>query len=294
MISTRNSWMTDRFTQFCILFCVAFFAIESLNHKFQLYDFEVYYNAASKILAHEEFYNHAFGLPSGIYKYSPSAAFLFVPFCFLPLPAAFIVYYVITCLIMYFTFQKSLGLIKSLAPELHLNEAWFKRSPILFASFFVSLTALTRELHLGNVNLLLLFLSLIHIEQFIKQKWAVSGAVLALIILIKPHFLVIVPLMLLTGRIQPLLYFTGFLIIGTLLPVLHFGWSDYLVQMKEWFAAMSAHNSQSELITHPNTMHHWLFKVLPPDFPQALNLVTLLTVFGFLAAMILIRRAVQS
>jgi hypothetical protein len=151
-------------------------------------------------------------------------------------------------------------------------------------------TALTRELHLGNVNLLLLFLALLHIEHFIKKEWVISSAVLAVIILIKPHFLVLLPLMLLTGRIRPLLTVSIFLMIGTLLPILYFGWTDYLIQMKAWFATMSAHNSESELITHPNTIHHWLFKVFTPNFPQALNLVTALVVFGFIGVMALVRR----
>ncbi len=276
----------DRLLIFCCLFFPLFYFIQIHNHRFMLHDFEVYYSAAAKVLNNESFYNQSFGLPSGIFKYSPAAAFLFVPFALLPFFAAATIYFTIVSVLVYMTFQKAYNLILRLAPFLGFNVDPTRKTSVLFVSLLVLLSAIHRELHLGNVNLLLLFLTMLHVEFFINKKTVFSGLILSIMILIKPHFLIFTPMLLFSGGIITLVMGFIFFLLAMFLPIAYYGFERYASLFKEWISTMVNHNSVDCLISTPNTIHYWIFKFVPNTIPSATTILTLLSV-GTLVSLLL-------
>lgn len=269
---------TNRFLIFSLIFYPAFYAIQNFNHRFMMHDFEVYYTAALKAVEHQGFYNQSFGLSSGIFKYSPASALLFIPFTLFSFPIAASIYFGIISCLVYLCFQKSYELLKIFFQELHYDITAFHRDSILFVGFLVLISAIHRELHLGNVNILLLFLCLCHIECCLHKKNLSAGILFAIILLIKPHFLILIPALFISGKFSIIIQGMISLALFMILPVFYFGPTEYLNLCNEWIQTMLAHNSDNNLINASNTLQFWFFKIIPDTIPFITSIVTSLII----------------
>jgi hypothetical protein len=225
---------------------IAYWILMIINHRFHMWDFQVYYSAADAFIHGDPIYGQAFGLSSGFYKYSPFAVIPFVPLALLP--------YFVAQSIYYFTL---LGLI------IRAIYAWNDqmRKPnakwSIGATFLITLIFfgdhLERELFLGNVNFLLLTLLFWAWKNYKAQKWKWSGFLLAVVILFKPHFIVLIPLLLLLKQWDWLKYTLYFALVLLLAPaILVAPWHGWGL-LGEWWTAMQMHNVH--LYDSPNTLY---------------------------------------
>ena len=248
--------------------CFIYFLFEHLHGRAQMADFRVYYDAANALRNGESVYGVAFGVSSGFYKYSPLAAALFIPFTWFPYTiASGIFYFLITIAVTWF----SIASLKLLRKD-------FPADKLIFSAFITTLFLadhIERELHLGNVNLLLL-LSCVAMSHFEKsnKSWA-SGGLYALILLFKPHFLILAPVLFMFGKYKTLGISLLSLILALLLPALLCGLTQNVELHQLWWNAMKAHNIA--LHTSPNTIYGILHNAMPLDLPGIVYIILGLT-----------------
>jgi hypothetical protein len=238
--------LNKRFIAVVSVLCLGYLALELVNGRAQMSDFRVYYDAANALLNGEQVYGKAFGLSSGFYKYSPFACLIFIPLAVLPYAAASIIYYLlITGGIIFFSLRVSNYLDQA-------NTSAYRFALPVLTGFFL-IDHLERELHLGNINLFLL-IALFECYILLKSKkdW-MGGIWFGLVLLFKPHFLLLLPYLLWKKRIQALATAILTIAIGLLTPAIGIGWLGNAELLHSWFTAMSDHNLS--LQTSPNTIY---------------------------------------
>lgn len=214
------------------------FVLELANGRFWLNDFRVYYDSAQSLLHGEPLYGVSHGLDSGIFKYAPAIALLYVPLALLP--------YTIAASIQYLLIVAAFIGASLLADRLirtHLLNAKDGTYAPLFLMGLVVVVHLHRELHLGNVNVMLLWLLLFALDRVLAGRRILGGALIGLAILTKPHFVVLLPLLLLRRewKVMGLAAATG--VAGLMLPVLFLGISENGRLHSEWLSEMAKHNA---------------------------------------------------
>ena len=163
-------------------------------------DFEVGYVAGNRLLAGESLYRASDG--HFAYKYLPGAALLQMPFSLPPPAAAKALFYLFSvgCLVA------ALYLAYDLLPE-----GPGRRPALAVWTFVILAKYLLREIHLGQINLIILVLLLLSLKWHLPgpegrtaARDAAAGACWALATMLKPYGLVFVPYLVLTGRFRAL------------------------------------------------------------------------------------------
>jgi len=234
------SWhrFPDRFTIVFSGIALLLFLVEHVNGRAWMNDFRVYYGAADALIHGEPLYGVAHGLGSGVFKYAPFMALLFVPFALLPYPVAAAVQF---GLIVWAFLAAVVSIDRSLRKYL-LAE----RAPLytpLFITALVVVVHLHRELHLGNINMILLALLLLAFERLLQGRSVAAGVLLGVVILAKPHFLVLVPLLLLRSRFRALAVVLLTFLFGVLVPALFLGSTANIELLGDWSGQMASHNA---------------------------------------------------
>jgi hypothetical protein len=85
-----------------------------------------------------------------------------------------------------------------------------------------------------------------------KRDW-LGGGLLGLVLLFKPHFLLLLPYLIWKKRINALLGAFSAITLGLLMPSIIWGWERNTALVKQWLTAMSEHNVS--LQTSPNTIY---------------------------------------
>ena len=198
------------------LICLLFMFAEIINHRFWLSDFEVYYKAADRILHSQNLYQIS---ADGhyVFKYSPTSAIYFIPFIIFPFAIAKYVYWFFLTSIIVTGFYLC---IKILKPSLFANKNRKTINAITLLATLILAIHFLRELHLGQVNYLLLFLYIVALYVYKKQKRTVFSLILAISIFIKPFTLIFLPYLIIKKKYVELLMFAGFSIVLFLLPFL--------------------------------------------------------------------------
>ena len=232
---------------------VLYLVLLFINHRFQLSDFNVYYGAADALMNGEQVYGKAFGLSSGFYKYSPEVLVPFLPFALLKYDVAAVLFYLLNAGILVLllnefkrTFFKEISWGK---------EVWF----MLAMTFLFFGDQLERELFLGNVNALLLLLTLWSVRSIENNQRAKAGLIYAAVLCFKIHFLILLPYFILKKEWKVLLY-TIVGIAGMALTLFICVPSRFVVLHSQWLKAVQAHNVQ--LDHSPNTIYFFIQKVL--------------------------------
>jgi hypothetical protein len=266
------------FGWFCIVFFCLFFIIQNHNHRFDLCDFKVYYLAAQNALADKPVYNQVFGISSGFYKYSPVVLLFFLPFTILPYYAAASLYFIILSLLIYLTIKKLtefIPKISELAPSV-------KPQLQMYLLILIAGVQLQRELHVGNVNIILLFACIAALEMVLENKIVLPGILLGIVVLFKPHFLILLPLLLLYRKWPLLLASVGTIVFGLILPAFKWGIQGNIDIHKQWLGAMGSHNAGAELSQAVNTIQRWCTAFVPntPHGEAAITLICLVALFS--------------
>jgi len=173
-----------------LAFLIIMLVLEIINQRFWLSDFKVYYGAAENLQYNQSIYGQLFSLGSGYYKYSPFAAIVFIPFTFLSYFYACVLFYFIIGISVIYIFNFLILWLSDSNNEVS-KHLLFK---ISLLTFLFSAVHFQRELHLGNVNLFLLSILLFICQNFKNDKIFISSFLLAIVVLFKPHFIVLLPL----------------------------------------------------------------------------------------------------
>lgn len=254
------------------IICLVFMVAEIYNSRFWLSDLEVYYKAAYRIVRGQNLYQI---VEDGhyIFKYSPTSGILFIPFLVMPFAAAKYVYWVLLTSLIVMGFYLCIILIK---PSLYSRGKVHSVNRIVLIVTVVLALHFLRELHLGQVNYLLLFLYLTAIYYYNKGKTLVFSVILALTVFIKPFGLIFIPYLLYKLRFRELIVFTGSAIILFLLPLLFYGSFDFTLQQYQlWINELTIELSHKQGLLDP--ANHSIFSVLARYSPVqflSLNVVT--------------------
>jgi hypothetical protein len=242
-------------------------------------DFRVYYDAANALLHGDLLYGKAFGVSSGFYKYSPFACIPFIPLALLPFGlASFFYYLLITAAIIWFSQRVSKVILGA-------ETKAFIALPILTGLFLID--HLERELHLGNINLLLL-IALFECYILLKSDRNVKGGALyGLVLLFKPHFLLLLPYLIWKKRLTSVLACFSAVGLGLLLPSAALGWQQNIQLLNQWGDAMSDHNLALQL--SPNTIYGIINKVFLHGNAGAWLVLSCLAVVGSCIAYLILR-----
>jgi hypothetical protein len=274
----------NRISLLISLILIASFIIENINGRFWLNDFKVYYTAASHLLHGGNIYNEAYGLGSGFYKYSPFAAIFFIPFTFLPYYIASVIYYFIVSALIIYVLNTSLALV---AKYYGNDTALSKRNQIiLLFVFLATIVHLQRELHLGNVNILLLSILLLALKGLLENKTRLPGLLLAIAILFKPHFLVFLPLLLLRKRFTVVALIVLFIFIGLLVPSFFYGIPTNIFLHKQWLLTMETHNAG--ILQAEQTIYSIIYTYILGFFLPEPGKMYILTLLFIIAASVLL------
>jgi hypothetical protein len=228
------------------ILCLGYYALEWTNGRAQMADFRVYYDAANALLHSDTLYGKAFGVSSGFYKYSPFACIPFIPLALLPYGLASALYYLLTTAAIIFFSLRVASYLQGLAKS---EVAW--QLPLITGLFLID--HLERELHLGNVNLLLLILLFETFVLLKSHRDAKAGLLYGIVLLFKPHFLLLLPYFIWKRRVTTLATTLSTFVAGLLLPAMVLGWQANLQLLHQWATAMTDHNMALQL--SPNTIY---------------------------------------
>jgi len=257
---------------------LALFVIEHINGRFWLNDFRVYYGAGEALLNGAPLYGVAHGLDSGVFKYAPALALFYALFALLPYPIAASIQYTLIAI----AFVDGSIRIDRLVREKLLVQRPAGYLP-LFLTALVCVVHLHRELHLGNINMILLWLLVIALDQLLNGSRNAGAVLIGIAILAKPHFVVLLPLLVLFSKYRELGVSVGVVLLGMLLPSVFLGPTGNVEVHKAWFAAMAEHNSSliytgGEDYRSVNTIYSFVHRSVGKYFmePNSLEAYTIL------------------
>lgn len=277
----NQSLATKRFIFIAVIVGIGYFVLQKINHRDGMSDFRVYYDAANAVVNNTSLYGVAFGLSSGFYKYSPFAAFPFIPLSVLPYTISSAIYYSILFLaIIFFTLLLVFYLERKNQFD-GTKRGWSFLLIILFLAHH-----LERELLLGNVNVFLLIASFVAFV-FIQNERSISGGLMfAFILLVKLHFIILLPYFLLKQQWKVILSTLFFLCVGLFIPLLWKGIDGNVLWLTQWIETMQGHNSV--LLDNANTVYgiynNWIalpFGLVTQNF-ELLILLSIVAVLVFL------------
>lgn len=210
-------------------------------------DLQVYYDAAGKLLQGESPYGEAFGLSSGFYKYSASAAVIFMPFHALGWWLTRMFFFILISASVAWFLPRWTARFRQ---ELSFEDR-FQPWVVVFSA--VALAGhISRELLLGNVNWLLFLLVFAAFFQLRKRE-LLAGLLLALALTFKPHFAVILPWLILRRHFKAFTALVSGFLVLLLLPSVGWGFERTGELLRQWAEAMQAHNTG--LAESPNTFY---------------------------------------
>jgi len=236
----RDEIRRNPFVWVIVCLCAIHYVAQLVKGPIRMHDIEVDYTAAQHLLTGGPIYFQPFGLESGLYKYSPFALFLLVPLACLPLVVAKTAHFLVTV---------ALIVVTTLALERFLSETFFagqraRATPIQLLSTLVVVVLYERELGLGNHTVMLLGMILWSLELILAGMEYRAGALLGLAMLIKPHFLVLIPLLILRRRVKTLVGLAACVCAGVVVPTVVLGVARSAALHADWVQTMIAHNAR--------------------------------------------------
>jgi len=235
------------------IFFVLAFAAYLLHVRKDMTDFGVGYGAGGRILAGETLYRVSDGHLQ--YKYAPVSALFYGLFGLLPREAAKAAW-----------FGAVLALLvgcASLTVKLLPDDG---RRRVLAAGLALLVLAkyLGREIELGQVNLLILFLLLAMVRAWTKGRDSAAGALWALSLFFKPYAAVFLPYLILKKKAKSLAAGLAVLVLGLAAPALIYGWKGNLAVLGEWASSLRQSTAGLLSVGDNASLLSFIFKTLGP------------------------------
>lgn len=235
------------FAVFLLAFAALFVFVEMNNGKLYTNDFRVYYDASRDFFSGNNPYDHAYGLSTGFFKYPPFTLYLFGLISWMPYDTAKMVHLSLLIGATAYSFIAGRRLVNRLQTKENKGMAY----GWLFLVFAVFAIHLTRELHMGNVNMFLVALFLAGMNSFTEQKSGLTAIYWSLLIILKPILIVaLLPLLLMKNWkvVVKMIALGGFFLV---FPIVTRGVSGAWSLWHDWFKAAAAHG---DYLTSSNTV----------------------------------------
>lgn len=215
-------------------------------------DFGVPYRNAARILQGETLYRESDGHLQ--YKYAPVSALFYAPLAVLPLETAKVIWFSIEIALLAGICAVGWRILPG-----KRKSPWF----VVGLSVVAMLKLLGRELELGQVNLLIIFLLVLMTAADLGKKDAAAGSLWAISIFFKPYALVFLPYFAIRKRWKPLAVGAVVLLAGSALPVLFYGFRGNLDVHREWISRLSDSTPGLLAVGDNASLYAFLWKVLP-------------------------------
>ena len=270
-----------RFGLFVAFLFIVIFVFENINHRFWLTDFRVYYDAAKAMISGKPVYFVVFDQGSGIYKYSPVILFFFLPYCIFSYKVAAILHFAVLSFIIGYAFV----VIRKILTE-HLFSGKVRNEGLLMSFAFICiLIHVVKELHLGNINSVLLLLCCLALRSFLAKRNFTGGILFGIILLTKPFFLILGLPLLLRRNLKSLAGAAGTLVAGFILPLLILGISRGSALHAEWMKTLFFHQESYASVNNLfYILQHLFFPSIPDYFRFVIIALTGLAVSGFVTS----------
>lgn len=221
--------------------------LDLVNGRFWASDFRVYWGAADALLHGRPVYGVAFGEDTGFYKYAPVVVMAFIPAALLPFRLAAVVHVLLIAV--------PLVLSTTRMERLLMRHVHLVHPPRILLRAVLGLLCiavlLARELHLGNVNLWLVWLTIVFMDHLLDDQALGAGLCLGLLVLIKPYLLLLGVPILVRRQWTVVLMAATVGLGGLLIPFIVLGPTHALSLHEAWWYAMAAHGSY---LTSPDTL----------------------------------------
>lgn len=256
LISERKYLGYLIFGVFLILFTTLMVVVEIKNGRFWTNDLKVYYDATSDYFRGNNPYLRPYGLSSGFFKYPPPTLYFFWIYSKLNFFMVQMIHIALSILAFFFTlllFHKEiLGKIKANSQKRYFGILWL-------AFVFVAIH-LVREFHLGNINLLLLFLFVNGLFWLGRnEKWTALSW--SLLILLKPFLLLVFLPLLFYKKWKLIFLLTGVSLFFMLLPLIVMEWVNYLELWHYWLTAVLKHGEYQVTFDSLSALFEHYFRI---------------------------------
>src|SRR5690606_34765340 len=258
------------------LLLLASLVLKHFNDRFWLSGLRVYYMAADHLRHGLPIYGETFGLDTGLYKYAPVVLYFFLPYTFLPFHAAGILHFLGTGVLLMGAFvviERSLARFRPAMPKVATRAV---------LGLLCIAVLLARELHMGNINVGLLLLTVLGVERILAGKRTSAGILLGLAWLLKPYLLLMLVPLVIRREWRVLGAALATILAGLLLPLPFHGPRMWWELHREWGASMLLHTG---MMTSPDRMGAILGKVFGFAPSTGLDLVFIAVAGGLLAGM---------
>lgn len=254
--------------------------LNMINGRFWLADFRVYYSAAKQFIAGGQVYLVSFDEGSGFFKYSPAVLYFFLPYTLFSYRLASVLHF----LLLGITYWYSLKVIRDLLKK-YIYTAPLRNEQLLMVIAFLCIAIhFSREMYLGNINIVMLLLSCLALRDHLRGKHFRGSLFLGLVILTKPYFLILLLPLLLRKQWKSLAGLVVTLLAGLLLPFLYPGPAKALLLYQDWFRTMSVHDKgYDDMNSLDYLLRHYFF----PSLPGYSGIIILAVAGGLLAWLIL-------
>lgn len=226
------------FTVFVTIVCILNLVFNTINGRFWLSDFRVYYMAAKSLLSGGQVYLQSFSDGSGFYKYSPFTLFFFLPYCMFNYTVASIIHFSILSFSFWYTFL----IIRKILTNYFVIGSIKHEGLLLSLAFFCILLHLVRELYLGNINIVLLLLCALALRNYLSGKPLLGSILFGIVLLTKPFFLILLIPLIFRKQWKALLWLSLILVAGLFLPFLFLGYEKSFILYSAWIKIMLIHD----------------------------------------------------
>lgn len=239
------------FWGFILLFCTLFAGVELTNNKFDTNDLRVYYDAVQDYFSGNNPYEENYGLDTGYYKYPPFILYLFSFYKLVSFPVAQIIHTTLLTV----SLMLSIPMIKKVTEEVLSDGAVKRNTWMLYAIFFSVAIHLVRELHMGNINLILLGLFTGGLWLIFQrpQYYFCQALLWSLMIILKPIMILCVIPLVFYRRWKLFFSITGLGLFYFLFPSIHKGWNGNIYLWQLWYQSIAEHG---EYIVSENTLRY--------------------------------------
>lgn len=228
----------NKFVILAFTIILAMLLLEQINNRFWLNDFKVFFLATKALLHDEQVYGIPFGLGSGYYKYSPFILILFIPYTIFSFSIAASIHFLVIGIC---------AIAAVIVLQILINQYLFddreKKYISLYLIFLCIIVHLVRELHLGNVNMILIFLLSLSLKFILEGRSVKSGLLLAIVLLTKPYFIICFFPLLINKRYREIISTIIFIALFVIIPSIFIGFFESVSLYSQWFYAMLEHSN---------------------------------------------------
>jgi len=210
-----------------VLFLAALAVGYIVHVRKDMSDFGVCYRGGERALRGETLYRASDGHLQ--FKYAPASALFFAGPALLPYEAAKAVWYVLSLMFVFGVARIGLNL---------LPPSPLRRELVVVLGFLVMAKFLAREIELGQVNLLILFLLALMTTALIGGRQVPAGLAAGVSLLFKPYALVFLPYLLIKRKWKALAAAFSAAGAGFALPMIIYGPGGTLALHAEWLASL--------------------------------------------------------